>query len=321
MGSGTSSGRRSGWHEDDHQARLLANALGDEFAYQWEVIRLAAIAEEVDAAAKDPILRLPDPLGRAPGEVLEPRRFSYVEVMSRRATLGSQIWTAVEQQRPTPPEGSIIKRAWWRRATALPPRYDEVISSWDTKLKDAESGDYTVGQVWGRTGTSVWGMAQYRGQWSMGTAKVAVALAKLRHPAISRHVIESGGYGPELKAALERPELGYVVPPETLALLGVTSDEVEPLTRLLRRGVTGVVMQPVKEGKVARALLQAGKLEAGNVHLPAGADWADALIDEAAAFPLGAHDDMVDAWSQALARLDGSRVSSVATPGRARRNR
>jgi predicted phage terminase large subunit-like protein len=62
-------------------------------------------------------------------------------------------------------------------------------------------------------------------------------------------------------------------------------------------------------------------LQARQVYLPKGIGWADDLRHEAAAFPLGAHDDMVDAWSQALARLDGSRVSSVATPGRARRNR
>ncbi len=44
---------------------------------------------------------------------------------------------------------------------------------------------------------------------------------------------------------------------------------------------------------------------AGNVHVPADglASWVGAFIEEAAAFPLGKHDDQVDAFSQAVSRL------------------
>lgn len=307
------------WHEDDHQARLLADADEHADAYQWEVIRLPAIAEAADPGAKDPLLRVPDPLGREPGDILEPERFSRAEVLARRASLGSQMWTAIEQQRPTPPEGSILKRAWWRRHVEAPPRFDELIASLDTKLKDTESGDFTCVQVWGRTGAFLWGVAQFRGQWSMDVTKVAVGVAKARYPALGRVVIEAAGYGPELKKALERPQLGYVVSPETRGLLGITDEELPAVEHVLRRGVTGVVMQKVVGGKEARAMLQVPKLEAGNVSVPAGPGWGEALIDEAAAFPLGAHDDMVDAWSQALARLDVSRVTTIARPGRSGR--
>jgi len=52
-------------------------------------------------------------------------------------------------------------------------------------------------------------------------------------------------------------------------------------------------------------------VEAGNVYLPHPdiAPWVIALIDEAAAFPNGANDDMVDSMSQGLARLMGHGTS------------
>jgi hypothetical protein len=46
-------------------------------------------------------------------------------------------------------------------------------------------------------------------------------------------------------------------------------------------------------------------VEAGNVYLPHPKihAWVEELIEEAAAMPFGAHDDMVDSLTQALQRL------------------
>ncbi len=62
----------------------------------------------------------------------------------------------------------------------------------------------------------------------------------------------------------------------------------------------------------------APEVEAGNVYLPGAAnaegtgydptqtpDWVRGLVEECAAFPNSAHDDQVDALSQALMRLAG----------------
>jgi hypothetical protein len=46
----------------------------------------------------------------------------------------------------------------------------------------------------------------------------------------------------------------------------------------------------------------APELEAGNYWLPQ-TQWAKEFIEECAAFPNAAHDDMVDAWSQAACRF------------------
>ncbi len=69
---------------------------------------------------------------------------------------------------------------------------------------------------------------------------------------------------------------------------------------------------------MARARAVAPEVEAGNVYLPGMAnaegtghdpmrtpDWVRGLVEECAAFPNAAHDDQVDALSQALVRLAG----------------
>ena len=57
-------------------------------------------------------------------------------------------------------------------------------------------------------------------------------------------------------------------------------------------------------GKVARAAAVSPLIEAGNVYLPHPQfmPWVNDLIEECASFPNGAHDDQVDAMTQALLR-------------------
>jgi predicted phage terminase large subunit-like protein len=59
-----------------------------------------------------------------------------------------------------------------------------------------------------------------------------------------------------------------------------------------------------ERGKVARAMAASPLIEAGNVYLPhpALAPWVNDFIEECADFPNGAHDDQVDAMTQALLR-------------------
>jgi len=59
-----------------------------------------------------------------------------------------------------------------------------------------------------------------------------------------------------------------------------------------------------KAGRVARAAAVSPLIEAGNIYLPhpSWAPWVNDFIEECAAFPNGAHDDQVDAMTQALLR-------------------
>jgi predicted phage terminase large subunit-like protein len=65
-----------------------------------------------------------------------------------------------------------------------------------------------------------------------------------------------------------------------------------------------VVYRNPEGGKVARAAAVSPLIEAGNVYLPHPQfmPWVNDFIEEYAAFPNGAHDDQVDAMTQALIR-------------------
>jgi phage terminase large subunit-like protein len=179
------------------------------------------------------------------------------------------------------------------------------------KMKDKKGGDYVVGQAWGRTGSSYWCVDQLRGQWNMATTKAAIALMAIRHPKVKRHVIENTGNGPEVMEQLRAPQARYVVSEVIAGELGMSGDERVLVERLLRRGMSGLLPENPKGDKVARVRAQSPLIEAGNVHLLDRA-WARSIVDESAAFPRGAHDDQVDAWSQALKRLSHLGTASTA---------
>ncbi len=73
----------------------------------------------------------------------------------------------------------------------------------------------------------------------------------------------------------------------------------------LRHEIAGFVEVNPEGGKVSRAAAASPQLESGNWYLPHPilAPWVEAFIGECAAFPRGAHDDQVDAWSQGAKRL------------------
>jgi predicted phage terminase large subunit-like protein len=73
----------------------------------------------------------------------------------------------------------------------------------------------------------------------------------------------------------------------------------------LRQKVSGVVeWEPGQDSKPARAANMQPSVEAGDWLLPDGADWVDEVVGQFATFPRGAHDDDVDAGSQAHAYLN-----------------
>jgi predicted phage terminase large subunit-like protein len=68
--------------------------------------------------------------------------------------------------------------------------------------------------------------------------------------------------------------------------------------------------------KKDRLLAQAGKIEAGQVHLPREAPWLADFLQELLAFPNGRHDDQVDSLSQFLSWLsnDNRLFSAIGLP-------
>lgn len=305
------------WHEDDHFHRLRAAEEADDEADKWRSVRLPAKAELHDPRAADPLLRDPDPLDRVVGEVLEPKRFPPAEVAARAAVLGPYLTAAVEQQRPSPEEGGEVQRSWWRWSTAVvdPDASSDWLTSWDTKLKQTDSGDYVVGQVWARVGSTYWLVDQLRGQWPQAITRVAIALMQVRHRHVHRHLVEFAGYGPELMAELRRSDPTFTLDPTMADDLAMTPLERVQVEAVVRQGVSGLVGVTPRGDKRMRLRAVSGLIASGDVVLPEGSPWAMALVDEAAAFPNGSHDDQLDALSQALTAL-AKGPASVAAPQR-----
>jgi len=247
------------WHEDDLAGRVLAEAAKTGEA--WEVINLPALAEEGDV------------LGRQPGEALWPERYPAQALAEIREAVGPYWWSALYQQRPSPPEGALFRREWWRywKPDDLPQDFDEVLCSWDMAFKGDDSSDYVVGQVWGRVGATFYLLDQARGHWDFPQTVEEVRRLKERWPRAVLTLIEDKANGPAVVQAL-------------------------------RKECAGLLAVDPKGGKFSRAQAAARAVQSGNVHLPFMASWLEDFVHELACFPTGAHDDMVDAASQALLR-------------------
>ncbi len=213
-----------------------------------------------------------DPLGRKPGEWLESARGrTELEWRGIRKQAGSRAWNALYQGRPAPAAGGLFKREWFQIWHSMPPLHT-VIQSWDMAFKGTDKSDYVVGQVWAMDGGNYYLIDQVRGRWTFTETCRQVEQLSLRYPMATAKLVEDKANG--------------------TAVIDMLHNEIPGLIPVEPRG-----------GKTVRATAVTPLIEAGNVFLPAQTNWTEDLIEEAAAFPNGSHDDQVDAMTQALAYL------------------
>lgn len=211
---------------------------------------------------------------RQPGEFLHPLRFGPQESERAKRTLGSYKYAGRYQQRPTPAEGGLFKRHWWQFYANAPPLYDLILMSWDCTFKGKDTSDFVVGQVWGKLGPNCYLLDQVRDRMGIELTLRAIEAQARKWPDASAKLVEDAANGP---AVIE----------------------------LLRRKVPGLLAVQPQGGKEVRANAILPYVEAGNVFIPNAsvASWAPDFIEECASFPLGTHDDQVDAMTQALTYL------------------
>jgi predicted phage terminase large subunit-like protein len=267
------------WHEDDLAGRMLTA----EDGHRWRLVNIPALADH------DPSKGQSDPLGREPGQWLKSARGrTDAQWEQIRIESGSRNFAALYQGRPSPDQGNVWLRQWWRRYQVplwsqhpdVPGAYlvhdcDEMLVSVDAAFKDTKSSDYVVIQVWARRGANVYLLDQVRKRLSFTDTLTAFTAVVARWPQASRKLIEDKANG---TAVIDS----------------------------LKSKIPGIVPVTPHESKYARASAVSPFVEAGNVFLPApeiALFDAEELITEAAGFPNAAHDDQVDAASQALAEL------------------
>lgn len=253
------------WHHDDLAGRLIAaQAQGGD---QWTLLHLPALAD------------VGDPLGREPGAALWPEKYDVAALERIKQAVGSRVFAALYQGQPSNDDTALLKREWWRfyggpTGIDLPHHFDDGLQSWDMTFKGGSLNDYVSGQVWRKAGANCYLIDRDKRRMDFPTTLKAIRAMSAQHPAVLTKLVEDTANGPAVIATL-RDEIPGLIP-----------------------------VQP-QGGKVARVNAVAGLIEAGNVYLPhpSIAPWVTEFIEECTAFPTGAHDDDVDAMSQALVRL------------------
>ena len=236
----------------------------------------------IDQEPNIEVLNLPceaeenDPLGRAVGDSLAPEigKDNNWLVQFKAAYSGSQgtrAWNALFQGRPTSAEGNLFKREWWQYYSEAPEMMETILSV-DATFKDGKNNDYVAIQAWGKREANCYLLDAIKKHMDFPETVEAIRAMKAKWPKARLVLVEDKANG-------------------------------SAIIQVLRRDISGIVAVNPEGGKVARANAVSGAIEAGNVWLPKyGAFTAD-FVEECAAFPTGAHDDQVDAMTQALNRL------------------
>src|SRR5262249_2093600 len=134
------------------------------------------------------------------------------------------------------------------------------------------SSDYVVGQVWGIKGADKYLLDQVREHLSFGATVNEIRTLTTKWPKAHTKLVEDKANG---TAVIET----------------------------LKHEISGLIPVQPEGGKEARAHAVSSEVEAHNVYLPQHAPWVHDFVEECAAFPASAHDDQVDAMTQALLRL------------------
>lgn len=252
------------WHEDDLAGRLLKKAKEDPDADQWDVLSLEAVREDMTNLVDE----------REFGQPLWPWKYDSKRLAAIKSSVGTRVWNALYQQRPTALEGGIIKRKDFKFYKELPAKFDRIIQSWDCTFGKSNNSDKVAGHVWGKIGAEFYLIDRVNDRMSYVETKQAIKTFSAKHPKALKKIIEKKANG----AAL--------------------IDD-------LAKEISGMVAYTPTESKDSRLNAVSPLFEAGNVYVPdpSIAPWVHDYINELTTFPNGIHDDDVDATSQALIEL------------------
>lgn len=215
------------------------------------------------------------------GQLLVPERYDEAAVTRLETKrLGPRATAAQLQQRPAPAGGSIIKEAWIRYWTELPPGGTYGISI-DAAFKGKASSDPVCIQCWYTVGPNHYLVDQLLGRWDFVETLEQLAAMFARWPDALLKLIEDKANGPAIISALDGKVAGLVP------------------------------VNPGSDSKEARLSAVEPLFAAGDVFFPhpehaqypdgrRGAPWVPACVHEVITFPAAAHDDQVDALTQYL---------------------
>lgn len=268
-------------HERDYAGHILRNERDD-----WDHICLPARYElpRTNEYPKGHPFPIKSRLGAKDwrtqeGELLFPELFSETRMTQLERPLGIYGAAGQLQQRPTPREGSLIKRPWLESAVVdqLPNTLLKAVRAWDFAASEEDTADRS--------------------------ASVKMVMG----PDSTPYIIDARAFranGGEVRVRLKRTAQTDGVRckvriPQDPGQAG--KDQAESYVRELA-GYPVVVARPTGSKEV-RAGPFIAQLSIGAIKILRG-PWNDDYFDELCAFPSpGAHDDLVDATSDAFSEL------------------
>lgn len=245
------------------------------------------------------------------GELLFPERFPEREVKALETSMGPTVAAAQLQQRPDVEGGGIFKRTDWRfwsyqegtpepclcekcfnralvdpsfldpscpnvsgRMCVVLPENGINCQSWDMTFKKSDDSDFVAADLWRQYGQQYFLVDMLNERMSFTQTKAAFIRWSLLYPAALDKLVEDAANGPAIESEL-------------------------------RLDIPGITLVKPLGGKEARANAVSPLYAAGKAFYPhpkiQPKIWHRMAQHEA--FPKDAHDDMVDAGSQALLRL------------------
>ena len=241
--------------------------------------RLVQSAMDRDGVDRWEVIELPAIMPS--GDPLWPGFWSKEALESLKAELPISKWNAQYQQTPTNEEGAIIKRQWWKRwQEEEPPKVEYVMICADTAYTKNSRSDYSA--------FTVWGVFQ---NYETGEPVPNIILLDA------------------IKERLEFPDLKVLAnnlykewEPDSF-LVEAKASGLPLIHELRQTGMSVTEFTPTRASgdKIMRANSISDIIASGVVWAPE-TKWADEVIEQCAAFPLGANDDLVDTVVMAMLR-------------------
>lgn len=268
------------WHESDLAGSILPEGWAGESGMiecrdgaTWEVICIPAKCERED-----------DPLGRSPGEYIWPEWFpaSHWAPFERMP----RTWSALYQQRPAPDSGDYFKREWVHLSPQAPARETMLVYGGSDYAVTGGGGDYTVHAVVGLDPSGrMWLLDLWREKASSDVWVEAFCDLVLKWKPIG-WAEETGqiksGVGPFL------------------------------VRRMLdRQAYVARESFPTRGDKSVRAQSIRGRMAISGLYIYEGAPFVADLLSEMMSFPVGVHDDQVDALGLVGQLIDRMSYGSV----------
>lgn len=248
------------------------------------------------------------PLALVEGTLAWPERFSDDDVIKLKTIKGPFGWSGQYQQAPSPRGGGIIRRDWWKLwPREAFPALGTVVASLDTAIKEGEANDYNAfvslgaftdldvvgGEEPALVLTSAW-------QGRMSLAELIERTASACFACKADYLlIEDKARGHDVAAEIVRQYDDATW--QTILIpangRGSFSGDKEARLRAVSVMFSGSVRKVPMPGDASRTM---DVWTGGMVYEP-GMEWSAEVVDQVSNFPATAHDDYVDALSQALA--------------------